>query len=85
MHRAIGRQHDMLVWRKVPWLKRDEGIATVVLRVAQALGKSVPLERQAFSVGVGEDKPESLTVALPNWKDIFERAGIKQRPAPGGD
>jgi hypothetical protein len=49
----------------IPWLKRDEGIATVVLRVAQALGTSVPLERQAFSVGVGEDKPQGPTVALP--------------------
>ena len=35
----------------IPWLKRDEEITTVVLRIAQALGKSVPLERQAFSVG----------------------------------
>jgi hypothetical protein len=69
----------------IPWLKRDEGITTVVLRIAQALGKSVPLERQAFSVGVGEDKPQRPTVALPDWKDLFERAGIRERSDPGAD
>jgi len=69
----------------IPWLKRDEGITTVVLRIAQALGKSVPLERQAFSVGVGEDKPQGPTVALPDWRDLFERAGIRERSDPGAD
>jgi hypothetical protein len=69
----------------IPWLKRDEGITAVVLRIAQALGKSVPLERQAFSVGVGEDKPQGHTVPLPDWRELFERAGIRERSDPGAD
>jgi hypothetical protein len=61
----------------IPWMRPTDTVAGVVLRVAQALGKAVPLERQAFSVGVGEDKPQGPTVALPNWKDLFARAGIR--------
>ncbi len=69
----------------IPWLKRDEGLATVVLRVAQIFAKSVPLERQAFNVGLDEDKPQAPTVAPPDWRDLFERAGIRERSEPCAD
>ena len=67
----------------IPWMRPTDTVAGVVLRVAQALGRAVPLERQAFSVGAGEDKPQGPTVALPDWKDLFARAGIRVRSDPG--
>jgi hypothetical protein len=68
----------------VPWMHPTDTVAGVVLRVAQALGRAVPLERQAFSVGVADDaKPQRPTVALPDWRELFARAGIKERSDPG--
>ena len=74
----IGRPHWM-------GLGLNDTLASVVLRVAQALAKVVPLERQAFSVGAGEDpdKPKEPGPALPDWRILFERAGLRERPDPG--
>ena len=74
------------------WLRANDTVAGTVLRVAQALGKTVPLERQAFSVGAGagNEPPKEPGPALPDWRTLFERAGLNPRPDPppsdrGGD
>jgi hypothetical protein len=69
----------------IPWMRIHDTVPGVVLRVAQALSKTVPLERIAFSVGASEDpdKPKEQGPALPDWRTLFERAGLRERPDPG--
>ena len=69
----------------IPWMRPTDTLAAVVLRVAQALSKTVPLERQAFSVGAGggDATPKEEGPALPDWRTLFERAGLRERSDPG--
>lgn len=79
----------------IPWLKANDTLPGVVARLAQAQAKVCMLERQAFSVGAsgaGEDDPSKRPgPALPDWRTLFERAGLRHphppSPAPsrGGD
>lgn len=68
---------------EIPWMRERDTVPGVVLRIAQALGKAVPLERQAFSVGVGDGKEQGPAVPAPDWRELFERAGIRERSDPG--
>ena len=70
----------------IPWLRANDTLPSVVSRLAQAQGKVCALERQAFSVGpgAGGDDPEKQPgPALPDWRTLFERAGIRERSDPG--
>jgi hypothetical protein len=69
----------------IPWLRAGDTIPSVVARLAQAQAKVCQLERQAFSVGAGagEDDPSKRQgPALPDWRTLFERAGLRERSDP---
>jgi AcrR family transcriptional regulator len=66
------------------WMRARDSVGDVVLRVAQTLGKVVPLERQAFAIGKAEeDKPQTPGSPVPDWRELFARAGISERSDPG--
>ncbi|MGH8562727.1 MAG: hypothetical protein ACREXW_01050 [Gammaproteobacteria bacterium] len=46
------------------WMRPTDTVAGIVLRVAQALGKAVPLERQAFAIGADEGRERSYEELL---------------------
>ena len=96
--RSLGRVHRIAtilvedvelylagVKEKPAWMGPFDTVAGVMLRVAQALAKAVPLERQAFSVGAGagDDAPKEPGPALPDWRTLYERAGLRERSDAG--
>jgi hypothetical protein len=72
----------------IPWLRASDTLPGVVARLAQAQAKVCTLERQAFSVGAGageDDRSKGQGPALPDWRTLFERAGLRhpEPPSPG--
>lgn len=70
---------------KVPFMGIKESPADVLIKVAQATAKWLPLERQAFGLDKGEqgEKPQSSAASAIDWRTLFDKAGIAQ-PADGG-
>jgi hypothetical protein len=69
----------------IPWLRPGDTLPGVVARLAQAQAKVCALERQAYNVGAGtgDDPSKQQGPPLPDWRTLFERAGLRERSDPG--
>ncbi|MGH8472844.1 MAG: hypothetical protein ACREVJ_10420, partial [Gammaproteobacteria bacterium] len=63
----------------IPFIGLKESPADVLVKVAQATAKWLPLEREAFGLDKGEgEKPRNPAASAIDWRTLFEKAGIAE-------